>query len=251
MEKPPRTQTCDLQVTGVARASHHADENNSSSQGQESLEMKKIQMSFAKITLMIREIGATMSTMGDKIKGMEDKIKEMKEQHNAQILLYRTHGTTAIYALIQQMMEQRSRLAELEQSNATEWSLHPDVLPTEPYLPNSSSYQAQVQTQSPYKEVDGALPQTSSYSDHIEGGRACGRCRIRKIRCDKSRPKCVNCHNDAHACFYEGRKRRQKVTQTSCDRCLISKERCDGARPTCASCDKTLRVRVRTKHYGG
>ncbi|KAF1917395.1 hypothetical protein BDU57DRAFT_446485 [Ampelomyces quisqualis] len=66
-------------------------------------------------------------------------------------------------------------------------------------------------------------------------GRACIRCREKKIKCNEARPTCNQCCRGLWTCQYElpGARKRSK---TGCVNCKSRKRKCTEERPSCAYC---------------
>lgn len=66
-------------------------------------------------------------------------------------------------------------------------------------------------------------------------GKACIRCREKKIKCNEAKPSCNQCRRGLWTCQYEvtGSKKRSK---NGCVNCKLRKRKCTEERPSCAHC---------------
>jgi len=66
-------------------------------------------------------------------------------------------------------------------------------------------------------------------------GKACIRCREKKIKCNEAKPTCNQCRRGLWTCQYEvlGTKKRSK---NGCVNCKARKRKCTEERPSCAHC---------------
>uniref|UniRef100_A0A093UQL8 Uncharacterized protein n=1 Tax=Talaromyces marneffei PM1 TaxID=1077442 RepID=A0A093UQL8_TALMA len=99
---------------------HHVE--NKVISADNSLVIKKIQDSFQKV---VRILGIQRNTMTIQLKRLEAqihqmngsynaKIKEMEQLHKNQVLLYKTHGITAIEEVVDEVDRLRARVAQIE-----------------------------------------------------------------------------------------------------------------------------------------